>query len=132
MNITLAKSAGFCFGVKRAVNMVYEEIDKKSASIYTYGPIIHNDEVVSLSDVALYGKYSGEIELEAFPVAPEKANGSLAEIGKQEYRWSYLEQYYDENGEAVVGVYTYVNPGIMLVFDSTTPFMFSHITDIDE
>ena len=46
MNITLAKSAGFCFGVKRAVNMVYEEIDKKSASIYTYGPIIHNDEVV--------------------------------------------------------------------------------------
>ena len=46
MNVTLAKSAGFCFGVKRAVNMVYEEIDKKSASIYTYGPIIHNDEVV--------------------------------------------------------------------------------------
>ena len=50
-NVTLAKSAGFCFGVKRAVNMVYEEIDKASACgeptpIYTYGPIIHNDEVV--------------------------------------------------------------------------------------
>ena len=27
-NVVLAKSAGFCFGVKRAVNMVYEEIDK--------------------------------------------------------------------------------------------------------
>ena len=47
-NVVLAKSAGFCFGVKRAVNMVYEEIDKCEGStpIYTYGPIIHNDEVV--------------------------------------------------------------------------------------
>ena len=45
-NVVLAKSAGFCFGVKRAVNMVYEEIDKAEGPIYTYGPIIHNDEVV--------------------------------------------------------------------------------------
>ena len=50
-NVILAKSAGFCFGVKRAVNMVYEEIEKVEKSgedcpIYTYGPIIHNDEVV--------------------------------------------------------------------------------------
>ena len=50
-NVVLAKSAGFCFGVKRAVNMVYEEIEKVSKNgsdvpIYTYGPIIHNDEVV--------------------------------------------------------------------------------------
>ena len=50
-NVVLAKSAGFCFGVKRAVNMVYEEIDKSAdeqekTPIYTYGPIIHNDEVV--------------------------------------------------------------------------------------
>ena len=46
MQVTLAKSAGFCFGVKRAVNMVYEEVDKSNEPIYTYGPIIHNDEVV--------------------------------------------------------------------------------------
>ncbi len=46
MEVTLAKSAGFCFGVKRAVNMVYEEVGKTEAPIYTYGPIIHNDEVV--------------------------------------------------------------------------------------
>ena len=47
-NVVLAKSAGFCFGVKRAVNMVYEEIEKseENTPIYTYGPIIHNDEVV--------------------------------------------------------------------------------------
>ena len=46
MNVTVAKSAGFCFGVKRAVNMVYEQIEKENLPIYTYGPIIHNDEVV--------------------------------------------------------------------------------------
>ena len=46
MKVTLAKSAGFCFGVKRAVNMVYDEVEKSNEPIYTYGPIIHNDEVV--------------------------------------------------------------------------------------
>ncbi len=42
--IILAKSAGFCFGVKKAVDRVYEESSKDS--VYTYGPIIHNEEVV--------------------------------------------------------------------------------------
>ena len=44
--IILAKSAGFCFGVERAVNKVYEEA-AKGGDIYTYGPIIHNKEVVA-------------------------------------------------------------------------------------
>ena len=47
MNIILAKSAGFCFGVKRAVDMVYKEAEKGGKPIYTYGPIIHNEEVVT-------------------------------------------------------------------------------------
>ncbi|MDD6058689.1 MAG: 4-hydroxy-3-methylbut-2-enyl diphosphate reductase [Clostridiales bacterium] len=46
MKITLAKSAGFCFGVKRAVDTVYDALSKK-IPIYTFGPIIHNEEVVS-------------------------------------------------------------------------------------
>ena len=45
MNIKLAKSAGFCFGVKRAVDMVYAAISCGD-KVYTYGEIIHNDEVV--------------------------------------------------------------------------------------
>lgn len=45
MEVTLAKSAGFCFGVKRAVDMVYAEAEKGEL-VYTYGPIIHNEEVV--------------------------------------------------------------------------------------
>ncbi|NBH24262.1 4-hydroxy-3-methylbut-2-enyl diphosphate reductase [Lachnospiraceae bacterium] len=45
MEVILAKSAGFCFGVKRAVEKVYEQLDA-GKKIYTYGPIIHNEEVV--------------------------------------------------------------------------------------
>lgn len=45
MEVTLAKSAGFCFGVKRAVDMVYEEAEQGD-NVYTWGPIIHNEEVV--------------------------------------------------------------------------------------
>ena len=46
MEIRLAKSAGFCFGVQRAVDMVYKAIEENKSPLYTYGPIIHNDTVV--------------------------------------------------------------------------------------
>lgn len=46
MEIKLARTAGFCFGVKRAVDAVYEQVDKAKGPIYTFGPIIHNEEVV--------------------------------------------------------------------------------------
>lgn len=45
MKITTAKNAGFCFGVQRAVDIVYKEIEN-GGNVYTYGPIIHNEEVV--------------------------------------------------------------------------------------
>ena len=46
MEIKLANSAGFCFGVKRAVDRVYEQIES-GKKIYTFGPIIHNETVVA-------------------------------------------------------------------------------------
>ena len=47
MEVRLAKTAGFCFGVKRAVETVYEQVKEcQGEKIYTYGPIIHNEEVV--------------------------------------------------------------------------------------
>ncbi|MBO5473213.1 MAG: 4-hydroxy-3-methylbut-2-enyl diphosphate reductase, partial [Lachnospiraceae bacterium] len=45
MEVILAQHAGFCFGVKRAVEQVYEQAET-GKPIYTYGPIIHNEEVV--------------------------------------------------------------------------------------
>ena len=46
MKVELAKSAGFCFGVEKEVNTVYEEAKKENEIVYTLGPIIHNEEVV--------------------------------------------------------------------------------------
>ncbi len=45
MNIKLAKTAGFCFGVNRAVNTVYDLIEK-GERVCTLGPIIHNPQLV--------------------------------------------------------------------------------------
>jgi len=63
MEVILAKRAGFCFGVKRAVDTVYEQVGTEG-KIYTYGPIIHNEEVVK--DLAKKGvrAIASEEELE--------------------------------------------------------------------
>lgn len=44
--VTVAESAGFCFGVDRAVKMVYGELEKNT-KVATLGPIIHNQDVVN-------------------------------------------------------------------------------------
>lgn len=44
MEVIVAKNSGFCFGVKRAVDMVYSQIGH--GNIYTFGPVIHNEEVI--------------------------------------------------------------------------------------
>ncbi|NLP14612.1 MAG: bifunctional 4-hydroxy-3-methylbut-2-enyl diphosphate reductase/30S ribosomal protein S1 [Clostridium sp.] len=46
MEIIVAKSAGFCFGVSNAVKTVYNLLENQKDSIYTFGPIIHNPQVV--------------------------------------------------------------------------------------
>ena len=44
--VKVAKTAGFCFGVKRAVDKCYEQAKEGQQPIYTFGPIIHNEQVV--------------------------------------------------------------------------------------
>ncbi|AGB18969.1 4-hydroxy-3-methylbut-2-enyl diphosphate reductase [Thermoanaerobacterium thermosaccharolyticum] len=47
MKILIADNAGFCFGVKRAVKMAYDQINRDdSRQTYTYGELIHNPQVV--------------------------------------------------------------------------------------
>ena len=59
MEVLLAKSAGFCFGVKRAVDQVYE-LAQTGRRIYTLELIIHNEEVV------------GDLEKKVFPLSQMK------------------------------------------------------------
>jgi (E)-4-hydroxy-3-methyl-but-2-enyl pyrophosphate reductase len=44
----LASTAGFCIGVKRALEMVLQAINENQTKIYTYGPLIHNPQVLEL------------------------------------------------------------------------------------
>lgn len=46
MKVELAESAGFCFGVKRAVDTVYRLLEESKGKVCTLGPIIHNEQVV--------------------------------------------------------------------------------------
>lgn len=46
MEIIIADNAGFCFGVKRAVELTQDELSKKENSMYSLGPLIHNPQVV--------------------------------------------------------------------------------------
>ncbi|MGA2781810.1 MAG: 4-hydroxy-3-methylbut-2-enyl diphosphate reductase [Smithella sp.] len=49
MEIKLAKTAGFCMGVRRAVDIVLEIAQHEtSRRIYTYGPLIHNPQTIEL------------------------------------------------------------------------------------
>ena len=48
MKVVLASTAGFCIGVKRALEMVLKAINENQTKIYTYGPLIHNPQVLDL------------------------------------------------------------------------------------
>ncbi|MGC2691054.1 MAG: 4-hydroxy-3-methylbut-2-enyl diphosphate reductase [Desulfobaccales bacterium] len=48
MKVVLARTAGFCIGVKRALEMVLKAINETPTQIYTYGPLIHNPQVLEL------------------------------------------------------------------------------------
>lgn len=46
MRVSVARRSGFCFGVKRAVDIAFDVAEKKRAGVYTLGPIIHNPQVI--------------------------------------------------------------------------------------
>lgn len=47
MKVKIAKNAGFCFGVKRAMNMAWQELEEREDGVYALGPLIHNKQAVS-------------------------------------------------------------------------------------
>lgn len=77
MEVVVAEHAGFCFGVQRAVDTVYEQIERKREGelpICTFGSIIHNEEVVS--DLQKRGVYVLS-SLEEAEKIPEERRGTV-------------------------------------------------------
>jgi len=78
MKITIASTAGFCMGVRRAVEMVLEAPSKYDPPIYTFGPLIHNPQVLSLLEekgisilAEIPANGSGTVLIRAHGVPPE-------------------------------------------------------------
>lgn len=85
MKITVAKTAGFCFGVNRAVDMVYDSIGKYD-KIVTLGPVIHNPQVVSDLESKGVGVISDVREADPSHTVVIRAHG----VPEEDY--SYLEE----------------------------------------
>ena len=79
MKIEVAKSAGFCFGVKRAVEEAYKCAENKNEKYYTFGPIIHNGSVVE--DLKKHKVESEQISISQQVVdAVDKAHASSKNV----------------------------------------------------
>ncbi len=81
MKVRLARSAGFCMGVRRAMEMVLAEANRHEGTLYTYGPLIHNTQVIDLlrsKDVVaindIKGLKSGTVLIRAHGIPPEERN----------------------------------------------------------
>jgi len=79
MRVIIARSAGFCMGVRRAMSKAFLTLKKESGPIYTYGPLIHNPQVVrllsekgvlSVADVS--GADRGTIVVRAHGISPQE------------------------------------------------------------
>ncbi|MDD3839253.1 MAG: bifunctional 4-hydroxy-3-methylbut-2-enyl diphosphate reductase/30S ribosomal protein S1 [Clostridia bacterium] len=88
MDIIVAKNAGFCFGVKRAIDIVFETIKNKNGDIYTLGPIIHNKQMVDklrdmgvnvIEDIDLIDK--GNVVIRSHGVSPDVYRNQKISIG---------------------------------------------------
>jgi 4-hydroxy-3-methylbut-2-enyl diphosphate reductase len=78
MKIVIAKMSGFCMGVRRAVEMVLDAPDRHPRPICTYGPLIHNPQVLELlesKDIATLKSIpacgTGTVLIRAHGVPPE-------------------------------------------------------------
>lgn len=79
MKVILARSAGFCWGVSRAVNIARETAAKSMSPVHTDGPLIHNEQmmeqlrtegIVECNDLSLLGK--GVLVIRAHGISPER------------------------------------------------------------
>ncbi len=87
MKVKFAKTAGFCMGVRRAMEMVLAEANRGDDPLFTFGPLIHNNQVLNLLASKgvqpvddLDGLQTGRIVIRAHGIPPQKRQ-ALRETG---------------------------------------------------
>ncbi|MDR9785955.1 MAG: bifunctional 4-hydroxy-3-methylbut-2-enyl diphosphate reductase/30S ribosomal protein S1 [Peptococcaceae bacterium MAG4] len=85
MEIRLASKAGFCFGVKRAIDLARATLDNKEGPVYSLGPLIHNPQVVSyLAQMGLEKIHDlGEIEEGTLVIRSHGVGPALLETARE-------------------------------------------------
>jgi 4-hydroxy-3-methylbut-2-enyl diphosphate reductase len=142
MKVILAKKAGFCMGVRRAVETTLETVHKADGKIVTFGPLIHNPQVLSLlkeqgvdilTDIP--DKLTGTVIIRAHGVPPVQKQRLLAAGAEvkdatcprvmkvQAIIRKYRDRQYttiiigDKNHAEVVGLMGYAEPDVHVVSD---------------
>jgi 4-hydroxy-3-methylbut-2-enyl diphosphate reductase len=79
LKVKLAKTAGFCMGVRRAMEIVLTEVNKGTQPLYTFGPLIHNRQVSALLETKgvkaidhIEGLHDGTIVIRAHGIPPSE------------------------------------------------------------
>lgn len=100
MEVKIAKNAGFCFGVKRAMNMAWDELENKNGNkVYSLGPLIHNKQAVDKY------KEKGLLEMDSLDKVPNDSKLIIRSHGVAE------------------DVYTQSKSKNMDIVDTTCPFV---------
>lgn len=100
MEVRIADNAGFCFGVKRAMKMAWDELENKSENnIYSLGPLIHNKQAVNRY------KEKGLVEMDNLESIPSESKLIIRSHGVAEK------------------VYTESKAKNMEIVDTTCPFV---------
>ena len=84
-DIILAKSAGFCFGVDRAVKTVFKSVDESKLRVYTLGEVIHNNTINNEL------KEKGVIIENDYKKIPKNADVVIRAHGVPEKVYTYFE-----------------------------------------
>ena len=87
MKINLAKSAGFCFGVKRAISIAYQTL-KDNNKVYMLGDIVHNEDVCKQINNAGIRKIS-RLSTGKNRTLLIRAHGTTHRVIKKAYRLGY-------------------------------------------
>jgi len=94
MKVLRAKSAGFCWGVERAVQVAREEAEGGKRRVYTDGPLIHNQQMMnalSSEDIREVGDYQSKSELKLNPEAEKESVVVVRAHGISPERRKYLK-----------------------------------------
>jgi 4-hydroxy-3-methylbut-2-enyl diphosphate reductase len=147
VEIIVAKKAGFCFGVKRAIDIAFQLAREKRKGVYTLGPIIHNPQVVErlkekgivpIEDIktkkkvrALIIRTHGiplHLSKEISYMGCEIIDATCPFVKKAQYYAKLLkEEGYqvvilgEKNHPEVKGLMSYANDDDVIVIDSETP-----------